>query len=101
MKAYLQSRPLKRGFPPSISAKMHPTDHMSTINTYKLLAFAFRQLEKEALTGFGIVLEAKHNFRCSVPSSSNVFSHEASSIALWTFRIATSQAKVANLLFKT
>lgn len=49
-------------------------------------------------TGFGVALETEHNFRCSVPSGSNIFRH-VPGIFFRIYREATCEAKVANLEF--
>ena len=48
------------------------------------------------LTGFGIALEAQHDFGRTIPSSRNILGHVAS-VLLRIHGEASSKAKVANL----
>lgn len=51
-----------------------------------------------ALTGFGVTLETEHDFRCSVPSRCDVFSH-IPGILLRVDTEASRQAEIGNLQF--
>lgn len=67
------SRPLKMGFPPSNSARMQPTDHTSMAVVWQgFITYFLRRID---LTY--IVCETQHNFWSAVPSSRDVFRHEA------------------------
>jgi hypothetical protein len=96
----LQSRPLNRGLPPSISAKIQPTDHISTIlfnNKVSIMRPLYNK-QNARLTSFGIFLETQHDFRGSVPSSSNILCHETS-VSFRRRGIATSQTEITDLLY--
>ena len=49
-----------------------------------------------ALTGFGVALERKHDFRCSVPSCRNIFRH-VSCVFLRVDAETPGQTEIANL----
>ena len=80
VKPKLQSLPLNSGFPPKSSAKIHPTDHMSTASV--------------SVTCFRVVAESQHDLWSSIPASRNVLCHEPS---ISRFHQSTRQPKIANL----
>jgi hypothetical protein len=49
-----------------------------------------------SLTSFGVAQEAQHNFRRSVPSGSNIFSH-VTRVLLWVNRESSSKTEITNL----
>lgn len=97
--SHSQSRPGKRGFPDSISARIQPTDQTSMALVYSLKL-------KSGPEGGGISImqnshrltlsaphSRQHNFGCSIPSRGHILRHETGALCLWLVS-APSQAEI-------
>ena len=55
-------------------------------------------MSRDRHTRFGVALEGQHNFRCTIPTRSNVFRHEAG-VVIRIVGDTSSKTKVTNFQF--
>lgn len=81
---------------------MQPTDHTSTMKREILSAYPWQvnmdEQDGSRHTGFGVILETKHDFGCTIPSCCNVLGH-ITGILVYVVGETSGETKVANLQF--
>lgn len=85
--------------PPKSSARIHPTDHTSTVDGVSLGRTRLEH-EQARLTGFGVFGEAEHDLRSTVPSRGDILCLRTNLAGLVGIGSDSScQTEIANLQF--